>query len=97
LHRDIKPENILVLDKDDFQVCFADLGLACRDNDITKLYIKCGTPSYVDPAVLNGKQFTAKSDVFSMGALLFNLLTKKLLFSGKTVKEILRSNMNDNP
>jgi serine/threonine protein kinase len=52
IHRDIKPDNILVLDKDYFQVCIADLGLACRLTEPTLLVKRCGTPGYVAPEVL---------------------------------------------
>lgn len=59
VHRDIKPDNILVLkDKEkDTKVCFADLGMACRLTDEEELEVKCGTPGYVDPAILNNKSF----------------------------------------
>lgn len=58
--------------------------------------VKCGTPGYVDPDVLNGKPFIGKSDVFSLGSMLFNMISCRLLFSGKTAKEILFSNKNSN-
>ena len=96
LHRDIKPENILILDKDELKVCFADLGLACKTTDIKSAMIKCGTPGYVDPDVLKGKKFNEKSDIFSLGSLLFNLISGRLLFFGKTAKEILKNNKNTN-
>ena len=96
-HRDIKPENILILDKETLQVCFADLGLACRSTDIKSIMLKCGTPGYVDPDVLKGKKFSAKSDIFSLGSLLFNLISGRLMFSGQTAKEILFNNRNTNP
>lgn len=83
MHRDIKPENILILNKDELQVCFADLGLACMLNDSRNLIIKCGTPGYVDPDVLKGRRFSEKSDIFSLGSLFFNLISGRLLFSGR--------------
>lgn len=97
LHRDIKPENILVLNKDQLQVCIADLGLACLTTDHSHLSLKCGTPGYVDPDVLRGKKFCEKSDIFSLGSLLFNMVSGRLLFSGCTAKEILNNNRNINP
>lgn len=97
IHRDIKPENILILNREQLQVCFADLGLACKVTDSKYLYVKCGTPGYVDPDVLKGRRFNLKSDIFSLGSLLFNMISGRLLFSGKTAKEILGSNRNSNP
>ena len=97
LHRDIKPENILILDKDSLKVCFADLGFACSLKDHQAIEIKCGTPGYVDPDILNGNYFSTKSDIFSLGSLLFNLITRKFLFKGKVEGEILRNNRRVNP
>jgi len=58
IHRDIKPQNILMTDQEALMVCIADLGLAVRSNDSRNISIKCGTPGYVDPEILNGKIFT---------------------------------------
>ena len=61
-------------------MCIADLGLACRTNDQDAIKIKCGTPGYVDPDVLKGKPFNNKSDIFSLGCLLFNIVTGSSIF-----------------
>ena len=57
VHRDIKPDNILVLKETEFKVCFADLGMACKLTDKEEIRVKCGTPGYVDPDILNNKPF----------------------------------------
>ena len=54
IHRDIKPDNILLIDKERLMVCISDLGLACKANDSNSIILKCGTPSYVAPEILNG-------------------------------------------
>lgn len=77
IHRDLKPDNILVLDKDSMQVCIADLGLACYFSDTASLLKKCGSPGYVDPDILKNLPCTEKSDIFSLGCLLFKLITGK--------------------
>jgi serine/threonine protein kinase len=51
----------------------------------------------VDPDVLRGRIFCDKSDIFSLGSLFFNLVCGRLLFSGRSAKEILYSNRNVNP
>ena len=58
------------------------------------LRIVCGTPGYIDPSVLNGEIFTKVSDIFSLGSLLFNMLTGRSLFAGKDQEEILYNNNN---
>jgi calcium/calmodulin-dependent protein kinase I len=65
--------------------------------DKKSVLVKCGTPGYVDPDVLRGRIFCDKSDIFSLGSLFFNLVCGRLLFSGRTAKEILYSNRNVNP
>jgi serine/threonine protein kinase len=84
IHRDFKPQNILILDSEVLMVCIADLGLAIREDDEKRKMESCGTPGYVDPEVLNGRPFTTKSDIFSLGSLLFNLITHKIVFPGFT-------------
>jgi len=83
IHRDIKPDNILVIDRKELKICISDLGLACFATDEEELYLKCGTPGYVDPGVLRGAPFSTKSDIFSIGSFCFNLLTNNNLYPGK--------------
>jgi serine/threonine protein kinase len=66
-------------------VCIADLGLAVKDYDVKGIAMKCGTPGYVDPDVLAGSHFITKSDIFSLGSVLYNIITCRLLFGGNCV------------
>jgi calcium/calmodulin-dependent protein kinase I len=56
------------------------------------LYMKCGTPGYVAPEILRSEGYNSKCDIFSLGSLMFNLLTGFYLFSGKDQREILMKN-----
>lgn len=96
-HRDIKPDNILVVDNQDLTVCITDLGMACRADDTYQTSLSCGTPGYIDPEILKGKPFTAKSDIFSVGGIFFNLVTLSPLFYGASGKEVILANKNQNP
>jgi serine/threonine protein kinase len=56
-----------------------------------------GTPGFIDPSVLKGGHFTQKSDIFSLGCLLFNLITGKHLIEGDNPDAISDNNSNINP
>ena len=96
IHRDIKPDNILIMDRQKLIVQIADLGFACRDDDLQKIKIRCGTPGYVAPELLYKDSATSKVDIFSLGCVFFNLITFGFLFQGRDVKEVINSNMFHN-
>lgn len=83
------------MDRETLMVCIADLGLAIKEDDPRAKTEKCGTPAYVDPEVLNGSGFTLKSDIFSLGSLMFNLITRKLIFKGNNINEVLYRNKHE--
>lgn len=96
-HRDIKPDNILVVDNKELTVCITDLGMACLAEDTHQTSLSCGTPGYIDPDILKGKPFTAKSDIFSLGGIFYNLVTLSPLFHGTSADEVIMANMKQNP
>lgn len=97
IHRDIKLENVLVLDEQRLHVCITDMGMACRVDDKEQKLLACGSPGYIDPEILKGKGCTQKSDIFSIGSILYNLVTQSPLFIGRTAHDIIRANRNQNP
>ncbi|TNV74172.1 hypothetical protein FGO68_gene2585 [Halteria grandinella] len=109
IHRDLKPANILVITpksawseeqhhQTEVELCIADLGLACHSKISHDLKDEIGTPSYIDPALLNGfQQASTQSDIFSLGSILFNLLSGRLLFPGTHAQNILENNKNLDP
>jgi serine/threonine protein kinase len=78
-------------------VCITDLGLACLVTDKDGLEVKCGTPGYVAPEILKQRKASPKVDIFSLGSLIFNMLTGLSMYRGVTAQEVLLQNKHANP
>ncbi|CDW83389.1 serine threonine protein kinase [Stylonychia lemnae] len=97
LHRDLKLQNIIVEDPQFLKVRIIDFGMACKNSDKQRIKQRCGTLGYVAPEILNSGYTTQKSDIFSLGCLFYNMVTKKSIFSGSNTVQIAKSNQQDNP
>ena len=86
LHRDLKPSNIMLDQRGEVRIM--DFGLAGLAHEIED--VRSGTPAYMAPEQLAGKEVTPRSDIYSLGLLLYELFTGKPAFEGKTYDEILR-------
>jgi serine/threonine protein kinase/biopolymer transport protein ExbD len=100
VHRDIKPENILVTKKGEVKV--ADFGLAQLHDKpdgggITREGMTLGTPLYMSPEQVNGKELDPRSDVYSLGVTCYQLLSGKTPFSGNTAMAIAVQHLNAAP
>jgi len=72
IHRDLKPENIIFKGtQDNIDIGIVDLGFATFEEDFRKLFVRCGTPGYVAPEVLNDKDYDCRADVFSAGIIFY--------------------------
>jgi eukaryotic-like serine/threonine-protein kinase len=90
LHRDIKPENIMV--RNDGVVKLMDFGIA-QMLDMQRMTVTgqlLGSPAYMSPEHVEGGQLDFRTDIFSVGILLYQLVTGALPFSGKNPHEILK-------
>ncbi|CDW84114.1 serine threonine protein kinase [Stylonychia lemnae] len=94
IHRDLKLDNILLNTSVPgvFDVRIADFGLAAQFKPGELLFQKCGTPTYIGPEVLNGRGYNEKTDIFSVGSIMFNLVSGKYLFQGKDQATLLQLN-----
>lgn len=89
VHRDLKPQNIMV-DRND-QVYVTDFGLAWTEQQmsITASGAVMGTPNYMSPEQVKGEDVDRRSDIYSLGVMLFEMLTGKVPYSGKSAYEIM--------
>ncbi|HVS08655.1 MAG TPA: FHA domain-containing serine/threonine-protein kinase [Planctomycetota bacterium] len=98
VHRDIKPANLMQNEVGTTKI--ADLGLATHleaeavESDDRKIY---GTPHFISPEQARGERIDARSDLYSLGASAYRLLTGHTPFEGATTREILRGHFFDEP
>ncbi len=95
VHRDIKPANIM-WDPETDTMKITDFGIArITDSSKTKTGMVLGTPSYMSPEQLAGKKVTGQSDIFSLGVMLFQMVTGKLPFSGDSMATLMYKIANE--
>ena len=90
LHRDVKPENVMV--RKDGLLKLMDFGIA-QVLDLQRMTVTgqlLGSPAYMAPEIVEGKQLDFRTDVFSVGIMLYLLATGSLPFTGKNPHEVLR-------
>ena len=90
-HRDLKPQNLLLTSKNsDIDIKVADFGFAKKCGADGHFKTQCGTPEYVAPEILNSVPYDTKSDMWSMGCILYALLGGYVPFYGKNQRELFR-------
>ena len=95
VHRDIKPANIMY-EPTKKQVKITDFGIArITDSSKTKTGMVLGTPSYMSPEQLSGKKVDGRSDLFSLGAMLYQMTSGNLPFKGDSMATLMYKIANE--
>jgi serine/threonine-protein kinase len=106
IHRDLKPPNLMVVDPETpyEKIKVMDFGLAkmldpanLKQASITGVDFAVGTPAYICPEQVRGEEMDHRGDIYSVGVILYELLTGCLPFAGRSSMEVLLAHATENP
>ncbi len=102
LHRDIKPSNVMIVDdgRGFMQAKIVDFGLAkmeASEQSLTTTGARVGSPLYMSPEQCHGREVDHRSDIYSLGILMYRTLTGAVPFQGDSYLETLSKHVNEDP
>src|SRR5579883_412146 len=89
VHRDLKPANMML--DGEGRARITDFGLAGIASTIQGAEVRAGTPAYMSPEQLSGKEVTTRSDIYSLGLVMYELLTGKRAFDAASLPELMKA------
>lgn len=95
IHRDLKPQNIMIQDNGAVKITDFGIAMALNNTQLTQTNSVMGSVHYLPPEQASGKGATVKSDIYSLGIMLFELLTGTLPFKGENAVEIAFKQIKD--
>jgi serine/threonine-protein kinase len=95
LHRDLKPANVMIDWRGRARI--TDFGLAVVSEELGGEDVQAGTPAYMAPEQLAGKEVTQRSDIYALGLVLYELFTGKRVFEAKSVDELMELHEKSTP
>jgi serine/threonine-protein kinase len=95
LHRDLKPANVMLDGQG--QVRLTDFGLAGLAETLSREDVQTGTPAYMSPEQLLGREVSVRSDIYALGLVIYELVTGRRAFEGKGFAELARKHRDERP
>lgn len=95
LHRDLKPANVMIDGRGRAKI--TDFGLAGLAEEFEGAEVRAGTPAYMAPEQLAGKEVSVRSDIYSLGLVLYELFTGKKVFNAATPDELMKLHESSSP
>ena len=95
LHRDLKPANVMIDGRGSVRI--TDFGLAAPVDEMDRERVRAGTPAYMSPEQLAGKPVTVRSDVYSLGLVLYEMFTGRRTFRAQSLREYQKLHSSEDP
>jgi serine/threonine protein kinase len=95
LHRDLKPANVIIDNRGKARI--TDFGIAGLEEELSSGSARVGTPAYMSPEQITGREISVKSDIYSLGLLLYEIFTGKQAFEADSVANLIRKHQSETP
>jgi serine/threonine protein kinase len=89
IHRDLKPQNIMVHGKDRAKIMDFGIARVAETSGVTKTGLVIGTPDYMSPEQADGAETDQRSDIYSLGVILYEMITGKVPFEGTSALRVV--------
>jgi tetratricopeptide (TPR) repeat protein/predicted Ser/Thr protein kinase len=97
IHRDLKPQNIMIDEDGDVRIMDFGIASSVETKGVTMPGMMLGTPEYMSPEQIDGEEVDGRSDIYSLGIIIYEMLTGKTPFSGETPWSVAFKHKNDRP
>jgi len=97
IHRDLKPNNIMIDDNGNARIMDFGIARTVKEKGITSSGVMIGTPEYMSPEQVEGREIDQRSDIYSLGIILYEMVTGKVPFEGETVISIAMKHKTEKP